>query len=132
MPKFFLSRCETCTRDLFANDDFVAYRLNVLKGFDIEFIDLNGRQPWSGIRCVCQNCIDKLNHFYLEEVPKTEWYWQRKVQQYVEWWEQLDKFDGNDDERESLENAMDFLWHYLPEEDQLKARALIAEKQKKP
>jgi hypothetical protein len=27
-------------------------------------VDLNGQQPWSGVRCICRRCLDWLSHVH--------------------------------------------------------------------
>jgi hypothetical protein len=49
--------CEVCGRDVFRADDLIAYQVRAGRPARI---DLGGKQPWAGVRCVCLACIEFL------------------------------------------------------------------------
>lgn len=51
-------RCEMCKQDKFREHDIYAYQVRFLNsGVTLERVELSGRQPWSGVRCVCNDCV---------------------------------------------------------------------------
>jgi len=55
--RFNYALCEVCGACIFEIDDLVAYRRGNAGVFHVE---LEGEQPWSGVRCVCKTCIHRL------------------------------------------------------------------------
>jgi hypothetical protein len=51
----YQGRCEACGRDLFFKDGATAYR--VRNNHKVEHVDLQGKQPWQGIRLICVPCM---------------------------------------------------------------------------
>lgn len=79
---FKSARCETCQEYIFDESKLIAYRLTSTSVFgenvardgkrlklQKEIIDLKGREPWSGIRCVCFDC---LSFFGAEAIKRAE------------------------------------------------------------
>ena len=57
--EFKFAKCETCNEYIFDESKLIAYRLtseNWGKGKKI--VKLEGREPWSGIRCICLDCVE--------------------------------------------------------------------------
>ncbi len=52
--QFHSARCEVCNAYVFHENLLLAYR--IVSDGAIEPAELAGRQPWSGIRCVCRLC----------------------------------------------------------------------------
>jgi hypothetical protein len=50
-------RCEVCGQSLFSPEEAITYQV---RNRVIARINLEGREPWSGIRAVCFEC---LRHF---------------------------------------------------------------------
>lgn len=58
---FKFAKCETCNTYIFDESRIISYRLcsrdkdgNRQK----EIVQLEGREPWAGIRCICLDCVD--------------------------------------------------------------------------
>jgi hypothetical protein len=55
---FYSVRCELCKQDKFKEFDVYAFQVRFLNAsVKLEQVDLNGRQPWSGVRCICNDCV---------------------------------------------------------------------------
>lgn len=50
----FHAVCNVCQQSNFSPDCLVAYTLRSKR---IERVDLQGRQPWSGVRVICLDCL---------------------------------------------------------------------------
>lgn len=55
--KFHSAHCICCYQDFYTEDSVVAFR-SKKKG--IETLKLDGREPWSGVKCVCKACVSLL------------------------------------------------------------------------
>lgn len=60
---YFMARCELCTDYIKLPDVALAFRLTTspkLAGPKTlpEVVELDGKQPWSGIRIICKNCVE--------------------------------------------------------------------------
>lgn len=49
--------CEMCMQSQFSPDDVTAF---TVRNKAIEFVELHGREPWSGVRVICDRCVGKL------------------------------------------------------------------------
>jgi hypothetical protein len=62
MP-FKTARCSLCDFWIFKVEDVVAFEMR-LKGLGsrkaLAPVDLDGREPWSGVRCVCVACASTI------------------------------------------------------------------------
>ena len=55
---FKFAKCEACNTYIFNELDIIAYRLTSENpGRDKQIVKLEGREPWSGIRCICLDCV---------------------------------------------------------------------------
>src|SRR4051812_42844461 len=52
-----LARCELCDRYDPASE-MLAFALKVIPDRRLELVTLNGRAPWSGVRCICIDCAN--------------------------------------------------------------------------
>jgi hypothetical protein len=55
--QFKFCPCEVCKQSVFREDKLVAYQIR--DGLAVP-MDLEGKQPWAGVRCVCRDCIRTL------------------------------------------------------------------------
>lgn len=51
---FMTATCELCRKDITKQNQGQFYEC---KNGTIEFIDLDGRQPWVGVNCLCNDCV---------------------------------------------------------------------------
>lgn len=66
--KFTNARCELCTADIFSPVLMMAFTIKRDgKTKWIERVNLEGQQPWSGIRCVCQSCTERIEREIIKE-----------------------------------------------------------------
>ena len=68
--KFFHIYCALCPECIIDPDGLIAYQVRRLSegdGWTRIIVDLDGRQPWSGVRCVCLSCVK-----FLTSTQKTE------------------------------------------------------------
>jgi hypothetical protein len=56
---FHHAECESCGDLLFDPDKLIAFTVRGRdRGRKVEVVQLDGEQPWSGIRVICLACID--------------------------------------------------------------------------
>ena len=54
MPmKFIFTNCRVCRRDFFNAKEIVAFKQTP----SLELVDLEGQQPWTGMLCICLQCV---------------------------------------------------------------------------
>jgi hypothetical protein len=58
--KFINASCVVCGQSIFKNEKILAY---VRRNGEIRAVDLEGEQPWSGVRCICPDCVKYINQY---------------------------------------------------------------------
>ena len=70
----YISSCELCRGLLTEGSEMIALRLKPrLKPEDrreIEVVDLDGRIPWMGIKCICMDCWRALSRSRTHDIPQ--------------------------------------------------------------
>ncbi len=59
--KFQHGHCQICGIDYFKTEEIIAYQSKFGGSYrhrDLEVIELNDQEPWSGVRCVCMKCAE--------------------------------------------------------------------------
>lgn len=55
--KFGHAQCVICMESIFKAEDATAFILRVAPERQLESVQLDGRQPWSGVRVICPKCL---------------------------------------------------------------------------
>jgi len=53
--KFIFANCKVCNRDVFDEKELVTFQS--LRPLHLERVDLEGQQPWTGMLCICLQCM---------------------------------------------------------------------------
>jgi len=61
--KFGHASCTICNQSIFLEEELVAYQI---RSGMIVSVQLNGQQPWAGVRCACRRCIKAIHQFAQE------------------------------------------------------------------
>jgi hypothetical protein len=57
--KFMFANCKVCNRDVFNEEELVAFfKRSELQG--MERANLEGQQPWTGMLCICLQCVNAI------------------------------------------------------------------------